>query len=317
MTLTKVYPPLTNHYRQESASYVTLDCMKDIRRDFPHLTRRGFLIAGGAALTTAIALPDTPGCTLTSGQEEGPYYIDDETLRRNITEGRPGAAVLLSIRVMDAKRCTPIRNAAVDIWHCDALGVYSGFTANSPDGGPGGGPGGRRPGPPPEFRGNGGFGRGGPNGPRSRQTDATRFLRGVQITDERGFVEFATLYPGWYSGRAIHIHLKVHIGGAAEENKYSAGHVAHTGQLFFPEDITERVARLEPYAKRLEVHRTTQSEDGIFNSQHGAECMLKTERVSKTDSEGFRASASVAIDPESTPAPVGGRGGRGFGGPPR
>ena len=57
-----------------------------------------------------------------------------------------------------------------------------------------------------------------------RQTDATRFLRGVQVTDKKGLVEFATLYPGWYSGRAIHIHMKVHLGG----------HVSHTGQLFFP-----------------------------------------------------------------------------------
>ncbi len=152
--------------------------------------------------------------------------------------------------------------------------------------------------PPP------GGGPGGPGGPRSRVTDKTRFLRGVQVSDSRGLVEFSTLYPGWYSGRAIHIHMKVHLGGVAEK-KYSAGHVAHTGQLFFPEDLTERIAKLEPYAKRLEIHRTTQAEDDIFTSQYGAESMLTMERLGKTDTEGFRATVTLAIDPEATPAPVG------------
>jgi protocatechuate 3,4-dioxygenase beta subunit len=170
------------------------------------------------------------------------------------------------------------------------------------------------PGPPPGFgRGPDDFGRG-PGGPPARQTDATRFLRGVQISDERGLVEFSTLYPGWYEGRAIHIHTKVHLGGEAAQ-KYSGGHVAHTGQLFLPEDLTERIARLDPYAKRQGVYRTTQEEDGVFNSQHGAEGMLKMERLGKMDSDGFRAAITLAIDPEATPAPVG-ISGRGPGGPP-
>ena len=138
------------------------------------------------------------------------------------------------------------------------------------------------------------------------------------MSDESGRVEFATLYPGWYSGRAIHIHMKAHIGGTAAQ-KYAGGHVAHTGQFFFPEDLTERIARLDPYAKRLAVHRTTQAEDNIFNEQHGAECMLTMERLGKSDSDGFRATATVAIDPAATPAPVGmggGGRGRGPGGPP-
>jgi len=101
--------------------------------------------------------------------------------------------------------------------------------------------------------------------------------------------------------------MKIHLGGAAEA-KYAGGHVAHTGQLFFPEDITERVARLEPYAKRLNVHRTTQEEDGIFGSQHGAECMVKMERLGKADVDGSRAIVTLAVNPEATPGPVGMRG---------
>jgi hypothetical protein len=133
-------------------------------------------------------------------------------------------------RFTSSQEVTKLRSTAA-VLPPFALGVYSGFTANSPDGGQGGMPGGGRPGTAPEFQRDGfrpgmpsaGFGRSGPTGPRSRQTDATRFLRGVQITDNRGLVAFTTLYPGWYSGRAIHIHMKVHVGGAAEKN-YSGGH---------------------------------------------------------------------------------------------
>jgi protocatechuate 3,4-dioxygenase beta subunit len=259
---------------------------------FAWTTRRGFLIAGAGALISSSGVAAAPGCTLASEQEEGPYYIDDEKLRADITEGRPGVPLKLRIALVDSRSCAPLTNAAVDIWHCDALGVYSGFTSNSPDGGgPGGGRGrGRGPG--------GGPGRG--RGP----VDATRFLRGVQVTDAGGFVEFSTLYPGWYSGRAIHVHLKAHIAG-------EGGRVAHTGQMFFPEDLTERIAKTEPYATRLGIHRTTQDEDNVFRNQHGFEQMARIERLGKSDADGFAATISVAVDPEATPRPVGpGRGRR-------
>src|ERR1700733_15050720 len=144
-----------------------------------HLSRRGFLLAGTAALTCA-PMPGTPSCTLVAEQEVGPYYIDDRKVRRDIAEGKPGRPLKLRVALMDSKRCAPLENAALDIWHCDALGVYSGFTTGSP-----GGRGGPPPGPPP-F-GPGPFGRG-PMGapPHSRQTDARRFLRGVQVTGKEG-----------------------------------------------------------------------------------------------------------------------------------
>jgi len=274
-----------------------------------HLSRRGFLIGGAVALASASGMPSTPSCTLTAEQEIGPYYIDDEKLRQDITEGRPGVPVKLRVALVDAARCMPLENASMDIWHCDALGVYSGFTANSPDGdmrGPGGpppggpgGPGGPPPGGPDGRGGPGGPGRMGP--PPARQTDATRFLRGVQLTDKQGIAEFTTVYPGWYHGRAIHIHLKVHLGG----------HVSHTGQLFFPEEVTAEVAKLAPYAKRLSVHRTLQSEDNIFRTQHGSDTMVSLARLENgSNAGGFLATVTLAVDPEATPAPVGGFGPR-------
>jgi protocatechuate 3,4-dioxygenase beta subunit len=131
--------------------------------------------------------------------------------------------------------------------------------------------------------------------------DATRFLRGVQTTDSNGMAEFTTIYPGWYEGRAIHIHLKVHTGG----------HVAHTGQLFFPEEITERIAQLQPYAKHQDVHLTTQEEDHVFEDQHGAAGMVTLNRIEmKSDSAGFLATVTLAVDPDASPEPVGMRGPR-------
>jgi protocatechuate 3,4-dioxygenase beta subunit len=261
----------------------------------PFLTRRGFIVGGAASFLPSIGRAATPGCTLTAEQEEGPYYVEDEKLRQDIAEERPGMPLRLRIALVDARSCAPLTNAAVDTWHCDASGVYSGFTSANPDGG------GRGFGPPPD-----GFGPP-PGRGRSRQIDATRFLRGVQVTNRDGVAQFTTIYPGWYAGRTIHIHLKAHVGVSGDP--YSAGHVAHTGQVFFPEDLTEKIAKLEPYAKRLSVHRTTQDEDQIFRSQHGVQSIAAMEKWQ----DGYGATITMAIDPEATPAPVGigGRGGRG------
>ena len=155
----------------------------------------GFLVSAYSAQAPAIVTSKNrvqpPACTLAAEHTEGPYYIDGALIRSNITEGHPGVPLRLRIIVLDGLRCKPIENAAVSIWHCDASGLYSGFTANSPDGPPG--PhgmdpecprngaryeraGGHPPGPPPpgfDFREGGGhspppFGR--------RSTDKTRFF---------------------------------------------------------------------------------------------------------------------------------------------
>jgi protocatechuate 3,4-dioxygenase beta subunit len=163
--------------------------------------------AGPAAVATGAV-----ACVLTPERSEGPYYIPGEKVRRNITEGRPGVPLELRTTVVHASTCRPIRGAAVDIWHCDAEGVYSGFTS----GGGGGG------------------------GQRRAPTDETTFMRGVQRTDAAGLALFRTIYPGWYQSRAVHIHLKVHVGGD----------VVHTGQLFFPDAVSDAVYARSPYSSR-------------------------------------------------------------------
>ena len=182
------------------------------------LTRRGSLVRLGGLLATAVGAArlkietsESAGpaavasgdvtCVLTPEQTEGPYYIANEALRRNITDGRPGTPLLLRAFVVNASTCKPIKGAAVDIWHADAGGVYSGF------------------------------GQGAAN---------RTFMRGIQRTNAKGLALFRTVYPGWYQGRTVHIHVKVHLGG----------NVLHTGQLYFPDTVTDAVYRRAPYTAR-------------------------------------------------------------------
>src|SRR5262249_46738953 len=131
--------------------------------------------------------------------------------------------------------------------------------------------------------------------------DETRFLRGVQLTDPHGVAEFVTIYPGWYAGRTIHIHLKSHIGGQAGTSQYLGGHVSHTGQIFFPEDVTAQIAAMEPYVTHT-VHRTLHSEDHIFLQQGGSQSIASLERLQNgKNTGGFLATITLAVNPESTP----------------
>jgi protocatechuate 3,4-dioxygenase beta subunit len=171
-----------------------------------------------APTTTAATTSATPttatttvDCVLSSEQTEGPYYLDLDLVRRDITEGRPGTPLELAVKVVDGDSCEPIADAAVDIWHCDAGGVYSGV-----------------------------------------QEEGT-FLRGVQMTGSNGEAVFQTIYPGWYPGRAVHIHVKVHVGGTD----------TYTGQLYFDEVVTSEVYAREPYNARPGPD-TANDADGIF-----------------------------------------------------
>jgi protocatechuate 3,4-dioxygenase beta subunit len=247
-----------------------------------------------------------PSCTLIQEQEEGPYYIDREILRKDITEGHVGVPLTLRLALIDVNRCTPLTNAALDIWHCDALGIYSGYTAFS-SGGPGGpngpGPGGPPPGgpgAPPDF------GPGGPptGGPQKRApTDKQAFLRGVQLTDANGIVEFTTVYPGCYAGRVNHIHLKVHIAGHSEGREYRGGHLAHTGQIFFPEEISKAVVALKPYSTH-NIERTTLEDDFVFTGEHGSQSIAQLTALNRRSAaDGYVATLTLGVDPSKTPGP--------------
>jgi protocatechuate 3,4-dioxygenase beta subunit len=126
---------------------------------------------------------NTPGtCTLYPQQTEGPYYVDGDMLRADIREDRAGTPLQLDLLVLSANGCAPLANAAVDIWQCDAAGVYSGYQGQL-----------------------GGL-----------DTRGLIFLRGTQLTGRDGRVRFTTIYPGWYPGRTTHIHFKVHLSPTRE-----------------------------------------------------------------------------------------------------
>jgi protocatechuate 3,4-dioxygenase beta subunit len=138
-------------------------------------------------------------------------------------------------------------------------------------------------------------------------TDHETFLRGIQLTGPDGAVEFLTIFPGFYQGRTNHIHFKVRLGGHPEKRTYAAGHTSHVGQVFFPEPVAAKLMQQGPYADH-KIHRVTETEDGIFQHQHGSASMAD---VTQGHNE-LLATLKIAVDPTATPTPV-----QGFGGPPR
>lgn len=189
---------------------------------------------GAAALAQArastLASAAAQCIALTPEVTPGPYYVPNHLTRRNITDGQRGLALALRLTVEDHLSCLPISGADVELWHANAHGVYSGFAGAPP---------------------------------------ASRFLRGHQRTDSAGLAMFDTIYPGWYSGRTPHIHLKVHVGGS----------VVHTGQLFFADALSNAVYRTAQYASRGRAD-TTDAADAIYHQAGGSRARLAiTSRV--------------------------------------
>ncbi|MFE9606740.1 intradiol ring-cleavage dioxygenase [Streptomyces hokutonensis] len=285
------------------------------------LARRTVLVAGGVAVTAvgvggtlaanASAAPeDVPqdACyTLTSELVEGPYYIDADKIRRDVTEDQEGIPLTLALKVIDADTCRPLRNAAVDIWHCNATGVYSGYEAGGGGGpAPTGAPPSGTPTDTPTGTPTGGPPPGGGGG-HQEPTDDDRFLRGTWHTDRHGQVTFRTVFPGWYQGRCVHIHVKVHVDGEWTDAGYEGGHTCHTGQLFFDEKSVIATSVLEPYVSNTAT-RTTLTEDGIYpqNGHEGGLLYLKYDR--RRIARGVHARLTLAVAPDETNDGEGGGG---------
>jgi protocatechuate 3,4-dioxygenase beta subunit len=241
-------------------------------------------------------------CTLAPEQEVGPYYVSDELVRSDIAEDQPGLPLALRIIVLDARTCKALQNAAIDIWHCNALGVYSGFT-QQPAFRPSHSYIGPEPGfdaqhredrpPPPDHLG---------PPPASRPTDKLTFLRGIQISGSDGAVGFQTIFPGVYMGRTNHIHFKVRVGGSSLGKIYQAGHTSHVGQLFFPESMAAELMKEEPYRQHA-IHRTTLNEDNVFEEGHGELTIVQVRYAPlRRAGRGLAADLVVAIDPGAMPS---------------
>jgi protocatechuate 3,4-dioxygenase beta subunit len=197
--------------------------------------------AAATAASTASSAGGVSCVTLTPEVTEGPYYLDLNDVRRDITEGRPGAALDLEITVIDSIACTPIEGAAVDLWHCDASGVYSGFQSGT----------------------------------------GQTFLRGTQLTDASGVAGFATIVPGFYQGRAVHMHMKVHTGGS----------VVHTGQLFFDPGLLSTVFHTSPYQSHGTSPDTPNDADSIYRQAGGTSAIVAT----TPSGSGYAGTITVAV----------------------
>lgn len=200
----------------------------------------GQVAAGAASLVIAQAplkfsssrAAHADECILTAALTEGPFFVDERLNRSDIrtdpTTGVVSAGVPLAL-TFNVERlvngvCRPLSGAYLDVWHCDAGGVYSDV----------GNRGGRE------------------------------FLRGYQVTDPKGVARFSTVYPGWYSGRPVHIHFKLRLF-AGERETYG-----FTSQFFFDEAVTDKVHVRPPYATRGP-RDTRNDSDRIYNRLSRAE----------------------------------------------
>jgi protocatechuate 3,4-dioxygenase beta subunit len=206
-------------------------------------------VTGATADTSTGAASGSASCVLTAALTEGPYFVDEKLLRSDIrsdpstgvvSQGVP-LSLTFDVSRVDHSACTPLTGAYLDVWHCDAGGTYSDVSGN----------------------GNGAGGTG------------KKFLRGYGITDASGVVQFQTIYPGWYSGRAVHVHFKLRLfAGATKTYEF-------TSQLFFDESLTDTVHALSPYRSKG-TRDTTNARDGIYNSLSAAEKVALTLQTSKT-----------------------------------
>ncbi|UXY19640.1 intradiol ring-cleavage dioxygenase [Streptomyces cynarae] len=251
------------------------------------LTRRRALRLGGAAVGAVLGLgtgacssshrhaPDAhkaPGaelCVLNPSVTQGPYHLADAPFRRDVTEGKEGVPLTVRLTVRDEPHaCALLKDAAVEIWQCDAWGYHSGFPAVHPGGTA-----------PAESHASG--------------TAPTTYLRGFQTTGADGVVEFVTIFPGWYTGRAPHLHVKVHTGGKKTAGTYKGGRVNWTGQLFFPDGDADAVYAKAPYTQHTGT-RTRLAHDPVYRGGGARDGLMTVTGDAET---GLVATLTVGIDP--------------------
>ncbi|KAH8831043.1 aromatic compound dioxygenase [Flagelloscypha sp. PMI_526] len=208
-----------------------------------------------------------PSCVLGTEVTEGPYYVASELIRYDVRSGQEGIDLYLDYELIDVSTCNPVSDVWVDFWHANATGVYSAVVANG-------------------------------NGDSSDESNLKDdHGRGIQATNDEGVVQFLSLVPGHYIGRAPHIHVMANSNGTVFDNgTFFADTVMHVGQLFFDQDLITAVNEVEPYASNTQ-ELTLNADDSIM-SQESADIDPVVQYVYLTDdiSDGIFAWASMGID---------------------
>lgn len=174
-------------------------------------------------------------CVLAPEVTDGPYYVVGEYFRSNVKEAQwsDGVDLFLEVQYVDINTCGAVPNVAVDIWNCNATGIYSGIYTS------------------------GNYAEDGLN---------STYLRGVQLTDHDGVAQFETIFPGHYEGRATHTHLLSHTNATVLDNGTISvwnKPVTHIGQLFYPEDLRSAVEAVYPYT--LNTQAVTSNDDDMWS----------------------------------------------------
>lgn len=194
-------------------------------------------------------------CIMTPAKTVGPYFVDEKLnrsdVRSNTSTGavQAGVPLTLKMQIFDADNgCAPVQGATVDIWHANASGVYSDESANG--------------------------------------TAGQNWLRGYQTTDAYGLVTFTTIYPGWYTGRAVHIHFKVRIYDGSTET------LEFTSQMFFTDAMNSTVFQNNaPYNARSTTPDTLDGNDDIL----GSDAATLTLAPTPDGNGGYTADFSVGV----------------------
>ncbi|CAE6509387.1 unnamed protein product [Rhizoctonia solani] len=207
-------------------------------------------------------------CIVAPEVTEGPYFVQNELLRNDIREDQGGVDLFLDIGVMDIRTCKPLPRALVEIWSCNATGFYSTFTMAPPAIGD------TLPASTDSLYTNSATRsaiiEAGMQNVTGDKTDEMTWLRGAYPTNDNGLVEFKTKYPGYYTGRAIHIHTIITTNWTYLTNGTvvsKSGNTRHIGQMFFAEELSDKVLATPAYQNSTQV-RLENYRDSILAVQN-------------------------------------------------
>ncbi|KAG0142462.1 hypothetical protein CROQUDRAFT_662463 [Cronartium quercuum f. sp. fusiforme G11] len=227
-------------------------------------------------------------CVLSPVVTSGPYYhLSGHLIRQNMAEWQDGILFMMDIGVIDVETCEPIPNVLVDVWHANATGFYAGHPVQSPE----------LRDELPQATGK----RAGLLTAYPLTVPHETFLRAAWPTNRNGVSQFTSIFPGYYTGRATHVHAKIHLNWTEHSNAtFSSAGSAYTGQFFFPDDVNLAIDGISPYRYNPVKDRTRNWVDSlkIFNDSHkeGFEPTFDIKKLGNVLNQGLVGFMTVGID---------------------